>query len=297
VDLPEQPEAGYYYFEPPRRFQHRYWLHAAFFLATLASTTYVGRFWGAELSWVDGLAYSLPILAILTAHEFGHYVACRIHQVDATLPYYIPAPFLPLTGTLGAVIKIREPFPHKRALFDIGVAGPIAGFVMLLPFLWWGVAHSDLIRADHSTGIWLGEPLLLKFFKWLSFGPLGPDADISIHPVGFAAWFGMLATSLNLLPFGQLDGGHLAYAYAGRRARFVSMGTLTITLLLCIQSLSWLAMAIMMAAMAVFLGFGHPTVIDEDAPLDRRRTLVLVAAIVIFALCFTPVPIEVLFEG
>src|SRR6185295_17995658 len=123
---------------------------------------FVGR---STPSWTSGLWYSLPILIILTAHEFGNYIACRIHTVDATLPFYIPAPFLPLTGTLGAVIKIREPFPNKRALFDIGVAGPIAGFVMLLPFLYWGVAHSQLVEIDRSGGtLWLGEPLLFKFF-------------------------------------------------------------------------------------------------------------------------------------
>jgi len=279
---------------PARRFQHRYGIHIALFLATLASTTYVGR---TSADWTSGLWYALPILIILTAHEFGHYIACRIHEVDATLPYYIPAPFLALTGTLGAVIKIREPFPNKRALFDIGVAGPIAGFVMLLPFLWWGVEHSTLVEIDRSSGvIWLGEPLLFKVFKWWSFGTLPANTDITIHPTGFAAWFGMLATALNLMPFGQLDGGHIAYAAVGRRARYVSMATLGIALGLTIWSLSWISMAIMMAAMAFFLGFGHPVVIDEHEPLDKRRRLIAILALIIFVICFTPVPIEILFD-
>jgi membrane-associated protease RseP (regulator of RpoE activity) len=294
VALPDQPGAEYFYFEPPKRFQHRYWIHIALFLATLASTTYVGR---TSPSWTSGLWYALPILIILTAHEFGHYIACRIHQVDATLPYYIPAPFLQLTGTLGAVIKIREPFPNKRALFDIGVAGPIAGFVMLIPFLWWGIAHSEIVRIDHSGGtLWLGEPLLFKGMSHMIFGTLPSDMDLQIHPTGFAAWFGMLATALNLMPFGQLDGGHIAYAAFGRKARYISIATLATALLLTVWSLSWISMAIMMSAMAYFLGFGHPYVIDAHEPLDRRRTLVALLALIIFVVCFTPVPIDVLFD-
>lgn len=307
MDLPDQPGTPYFYFEPPRRFQHRYWIHIALFLATLASATLVQtvdltspRNW-VLLSdwrvWIPGLWYAIPILTILTAHEFGHYIACRIHKVDATLPFFIPAPFLMLTGTLGAVIKIREPFPNKRALFDIGVAGPIAGFVMLIPFLWWGIAHSSVAVIDHSRGaLELGEPLLLKFFSRLSFGTLPPHTELMIHPTGFAAWFGMLATALNLMPFGQLDGGHIAYAAFGPRARYISMATLGIALLLTVWSLSWISMAIMMAAMAFFLGFGHPHVIDEHEPLDPKRTMVAILALLIFIVCFTPVPIDVLFD-
>lgn len=305
MDLPEQPGRPYYYFEPPRRFQHRYWIHLALFLATLASTTLVQvvnpfdpATWAALKDWqvwVYGFGYSIPILVILSAHEFGHYIACRIHNVDATLPFYIPAPFLQLTGTLGAVIKIREPFPNKRALFDIGVAGPIAGFVALIPFLWWGVTHGTVV--DRSSGlIELGEPLLFKLLQYMAWGPQPAGSTLAIPLAGFAAWFGMLATALNLMPFGQLDGGHIAYAAFGRRARYVSMATLGVMLLLTIWSLSWIAMAIMMAAMAFFLGFGHPVVIDEHERLDPKRTLVAILALIIFVVCFTPVPIEILFD-
>ena len=291
--LPEVPvEATYYFhFDPPPKFQHRYWIHIALFLATLASTTFVG----ATTSWMSGFWYSVPILAILTAHEFGHYIACRRHNVDATLPYFLPMPFLPLTGTLGAVIKIREAFPSKQALFDIGVAGPIAGFVTLLPFLFWGVAHSTVITIDPNAGaIWLGEPLLFKAVKYLTIGPLAPNLDVTIHPMGFAAWFGMLATSLNLLPFGQLDGGHISYASFGPKSRYISMATLAIALGLTVWSLSWISMAIMMTVMAWFLGFGHPRIIDEHEPLDTKRKLIALVALIIFIVCFTPVPIEIL---
>ncbi len=280
---------------PPPKFQHRYSVHILLFLATLASTTFVGM---TTRNWTSGLWYSLPILIILTAHEFGHYIACRIHDVDATLPYFLPMPFLPLTGTLGAVIKIREAFPSKQALFDIGVAGPIAGFVALIPFLIYGVAHSQVVAIDPSAPvIWLGEPLLFKAVKWLTIGPLATGTDITIHPMGFAAWFGMLATSLNLLPFGQLDGGHISYAAFGRRARYVSMATLAVALGLTVWSISWISMTIMMTVMAWFLGFGHPRIIDEHEPLDPKRRVIAVLALVIFILCFTPVPIETLWNG
>ena len=164
--------------------------------------------------------YSVPLLAILTAHEFGHYFACRYYNVDATLPYFIPAP-LPLTGTLGAVIRIREAFPSKRALFDIGVAGPIAGFVVLVPLLIWGISMSTVGPVPDGA-IYFGEPLLWKLLEWAFFGFIPAGSDVMLHPVGFAAWWGMLATALNLLPFGQLDGGHIMYARLGRYATRVS---------------------------------------------------------------------------
>ena len=298
---------------PHPKFQHRYVWHILLFLATLLSTTVVGWFLdagfrnpGAEAlpadfySWrvfLSGLNYSVPLLLILGAHEFGHYRYCRTHDVDASLPYFLPAPPPVFTGTFGAVIRIKEAFPSTKALFDIGVSGPIAGFVVLVPFLYWGIAHSSVVTFPDKTGvIYFGEPLLLKAFAWWHFGALPSGTDITLHPVGFAAWFGMLATALNLLPFGQLDGGHIAHAVFGSRARFVSLGTLLVTLLLTFLSWSWLSMAIMMLVMAFFLGVRHPQVIDDGVPLDSGRRLIALAALVIFVISFTPVPIE-LFVG
>lgn len=293
--LTEPPDISLWRVAPPKKFQHRYWVHILLFLATLASTTYVGR---TSLDWTTGLWYAIPILAILTAHEFGHYVACRIHDVDATLPYFIPMPLLPLTGTLGAVIRIRESFPSKQALFDIGVAGPIAGFVTLLPLLFWGVHTSQVLPIDpHAPVLWLGEPLIFKLAKWMSFGPLPAGHDLTISSMGFAAWFGLLATALNLMPFGQLDGGHIAYAVFGPKVRYVSMTTLAVAVGLSVWSLSWISMTIMLLVMAWFLGFSHPRVIDEHAPLDPRRRTIALLALAIFIISFTPVPIEILFEG
>jgi membrane-associated protease RseP (regulator of RpoE activity) len=141
-------------------------------------------------------------------------------------------------------------------------------------------------------GFALGEPLLFRLATWLQFGHIADGYSVNIHPVVFAAWFGMLATALNLMPFGQLDGGHISYAAFGRKARYISMATLGVMLLLTAFSLSWSSMTIMMAVMAIFLGFGHPHVIDEHEPLDPKRTLVAILALVIFVVCFTPVPIS-----
>jgi membrane-associated protease RseP (regulator of RpoE activity) len=241
----------------------------------------------------EGLAYSIPVLTILSAHEFGHYFACRYYNVDATLPYFIPAP-LPLTGTLGAVIRIREPFPSKRALFDIGVAGPIAGFIALLPFLYWGMVTSEVRPKPEGVWLWFGEPLLWKALSRIRFGPIPTGMDVFMPQVGVAAWWGMLATALNLLPFGQLDGGHIAYASLGRRSAIVSIATLAVVVALALRSSSWILFALMLTAMATIFGFRHPRVIDEHEPLSRGRQVVAVIALVIFLSCFTPVPVQFL---
>ncbi len=256
-------------------------MHALWFVATLLSTMLVG-----------GWLYAVPILIILGAHEFGHYFACRRYGVDATLPYFIPAPIV-LTGTFGAVIKIRQAFPSKKALFDIAVAGPIAGFIALIPFLLYAFRSMTIGAIDPANPppIIFGEPLLFKLASLWWFGPLPEGADELISPMGFAAWVGMLATALNLLPFGQLDGGHVSYAAFGRRAWIVSALTLGTTIAMTFISISWLVTALVMLVMAFFLGLGHPQVPDSEAPLDPGRKLVAVLVVIIFALCVTPVPI------
>ena len=273
-----------YTWVPPlqRKFQHRYVRHILLFVLTLGTATVFG----------DGPWYSVSLLAILGAHEFGHYFMCRWHNVDATLPYFLPLP-LPPTGTLGAVIRIRESFPSKQALFDIGVAGPIAGFVTLLPLLWLGLRMSTVMRSDSpGLDLHLGDPLLVQAMVKLQFGTLRNGYDVVLHPMGFAAWWGLLATALNLMPFGQLDGGHIVYSIFGRRSSWISVATLAATLLLVLRSYSWIAMTIMLLAMAIFLGVRHPRIVDEDTPLDPRRRVVAFCALVIFVLSFTPVPIE-----
>ena len=297
--------------QPWKRFQHRYWVHAVLLLLTLVTTTLVGAAQYASYRIESGLPpdriiaadylpgglwYSLTILAILGAHEMGHYLMCRRHQIDATLPYFLPVP-LPLTGTLGAFIKIREPFRNRRALFDIGVAGPIAGFVVLIPLLFLGTALSPAATppSDPAEGrviIQLGEPLLFQFAEWAIWGNVNRDW-INLHPMAFGAWFGLIATALNLMPFGQLDGGHVSYAVLGRRSTLVSLVTVSAALGLTFVSSSWYAAAGLMVLMLLVFGPRHPRVVDEYEELGRPRVVTAILAAVIFILCFTPAPIEI----
>jgi membrane-associated protease RseP (regulator of RpoE activity) len=249
------------------------------------------------LTWAlvgHATVYAAAILAILGAHEMGHYLACRYYQVDCTLPYFLPLPLISISGTLGAVIKIREAFPNRKALFDIGIAGPIAGFIVLVPVLVFALQRSTLIAATPPSAgtLYFGEPLLFKALTWLKFGSVSDAYQLNLHPIGFAAWFGMLATAWNLLPFGQLDGGHLTYATLGDRSRHVSIVTVAGAILMCFVSVNWVVMTLMMLAMLYFLGPRHPRVIDEDEPLGRGRTVLAIVAAIMFALCFTPVPLK-----
>lgn len=294
---------------PARRFQHRWWLHVLLFLLTVASTTDVGISYylsflselgtrTVRLDWATarhGIIYSAAVLGILGAHEMGHYLACRYYNLDATLPFFLPFPLLSISGTLGAVIKIKEPFPTRKALFDIAVAGPLAGFAVLVPLLFYAVHRSTLVTgAPMPPGtINFGEPLLFQLTAWLKFGSVGDQWQLNLHPIGFAAWFGMLATAWNLLPFGQLDGGHLAYATLGDRSRFLSFATVAASVGMCFVSKSWIVMTGMMLAMLYFFGPRHPPVIDDYEPLGRGRYAIAILAVVLFVLCFTPVPIDI----
>jgi membrane-associated protease RseP (regulator of RpoE activity) len=237
------------------------------------------------------LAYSASVLGILGAHEMGHYLMCRRYDVDATLPFFIPFPSL--SGTLGAVIKIREAFPSRAALFDIAIGGPIGGFVVLVPLLFWGMHMSNVMPVPpNMDGYSLGEPLLFKLATWLTFGSIPDGSSVNIHPVVFAAWFGMLATAWNLLPFGQLDGGHLTYATLGDASRYFSLVTVGGCVVMCFVSYSWIVMTLMLVVMLFTLGPRHPRVIDEYEPLGAGRYALAIFALVMLVLCFTPVPID-----
>jgi membrane-associated protease RseP (regulator of RpoE activity) len=285
------------------------WRYVFLFALTVLTTTYAGGlhhesfligFSGRapDLGLIHLLAhgwwYSASILAILGCHELGHYYACRYYRVDASRPYFLPMPLL-LTGTLGAFIRIRTPIPGKRALFDIGIAGPIAGFLVAVPLLLVGMYLStvvpvpDDIRGDLFE---LGEPLLFKGAAWLTFGTIPVGSSVNMHPMAFAAWFGLLATALNLFPIGQLDGGHISYAVLGRRSTI-----LTIVMVLCLIGLtfistSWLVWTVLTLVMLLTFGPRHPRTIDEDIPLDTGRLWLAAFAVLMFILCFTPAPIQ-----
>ena len=267
--------------QPPEKFQDRKWLHLLLFVLTIVSTTLVG-----------GWLYSATILAILGCHELGHYIACRHYDVDASLPYFLPVP-ITLTGTLGAFIRIREPIPQKRMLFDIGIAGPIAGFLVAVPTLFFGVAMSHVVKMpENFVGLELGEPLLFKAVSWLLWGSVPNGYSLNLHPMAFAAWFGLLATALNLFPIGQLDGGHISYAVLGPRSTVVTFAFLGVAVVLTFFSASWIVWTGLLLVMLFMVGPRHPRVFDEEEPLDRTRLVLALCAVVIFILCFTPAPIQ-----
>jgi len=242
---------------------------------------------------LHGLWYSIPVLTILGAHEFGHYLACVYYRVNASLPYFLPLPFPP-SGTLGAVIRIRQPVPGKRALFDIGIAGPLAGFVVLVPVLLFGVMMSEVGPVGNGGQLEFGEPLLFKLVAWAVLGPIREGQTVYLHPLGFAAWWGMLATALNLFPVGQLDGGHITYAVMGRNSTRVTLVSLVCLVGLTVfASTSWLVWTVLIVVMMGITGPHHPRVWDEDVPLNRERIVLAAVAVVIFILCFTPTPIEI----
>ena len=244
------------------------------------------------LFWLRGLWYSLTILAILGCHEMGHYVACLRYGVDVTRPYFLPAP-LPLTGTLGAFIRIRSRIPNKIALFDIGIAGPLAGFVVAVPALLIGLwlSRVDRLPVDQSNLVELGEPLLFRFAAWIVWGHVADGYSINMHPMAFAAWFGLLATALNLFPIAQLDGGHIAYAVFGRRSTVITIVMIGVAIGLTFVSSSWIAWTVLLVIMIGMMGPRHPPTLDEDEQLDRGRLVLAAVALAILIVCFTPAPI------
>jgi membrane-associated protease RseP (regulator of RpoE activity) len=295
---------------PRTKFRDRIWLHLLLFVLTIATTTLVGAehyagylldFTARDLSIpirdliLRGFWYSGTILAILGCHELGHYFACRYYDVDASLPFFLPVPPPMLTGTLGAFIRIREPIPSKRMLFDIGIAGPIAGFLVAVPTLFIGIAMSHVVQIPPNAGnlLELGEPLLFKLASWLLWGTQPAGYSLNMHPMAFAAWFGLLATALNLFPMGQLDGGHICYAVLGRWSTYVTFLMIAVAISLAVFfSSSWIVWTVLTVAMLFMFGPRHPRVFDEEVPLDRARILLAIFAVVMFIVCFTPAPIQ-----
>jgi membrane-associated protease RseP (regulator of RpoE activity) len=260
-------------------------------LTFLTTTFAVGFFW-LNGFW-EGLVYSFTVLSILGAHEMGHYIACRWYGVRATLPFFIPVP-LPPVGTFGAFIKIQSPIPSRRALFDIGIAGPLAGFAFAAPAAF--VAHYFATPAEPTETmegmITIHSPLLFQFFeRALHLPPL-----VNLNPVMWAAWIGVFMTALNLLPVGQLDGGHVTYAVFGRRGhRVVALASYASVIALAIFSVrggmwNWVVFA---ALLTLVIRIGHPPVVDEDEPLGLARALVAIIGLLVFVLSFLPFPITI----
>ncbi len=284
----------------PPRFRFRYAEHPLFHLALLAATFFTTTIAGGAFtdsggmmgrgSFSDGLSFSIPLLLILGMHELGHYAVCRSYGIAATLPYFIPSPFLNLIGTFGALIRIKEPFRDKKALIDVGAAGPLTGFVVSLPFLFYGVTRAKPLTSAPEPGTVLFDyPLMVRLAQKVTGTGLYTSAGVHESPVFMAAWFGLLVTALNLLPIGQLDGGHVLRAAVGRRQPIISLAVITLAAASAVRGLTWTIFALVTA---LLVGIRHPPLPDDDEPLDYGRTLLALACLGVFLLCFSLVPIK-----
>ena len=276
--------------KPPRRL-----LHLGLLLATVITTVIAGALQQGvnpletpELL-SKGIPFSFTLLLILGAHEMGHYLVSRRHRLDVTLPYFIPAPPIPfIIGTFGAFIRIRSPIRDKRALLDVGCSGPLIGVLVSIPVILIGLKLSTVtVMGGGEETLTLGEPLLFKLLSRLALGPMTPEENVILHPVAFAGWIGLLVTALNLIPVGQLDGGHVAYALFPEYQRYISLGS--IGLLVVCGVLFWSGW-LLWAVLLVFLGWRHPPPYEFWVPLDRRRRVLGIITIVVFGLTFSPAP-------
>ena len=232
-----------------------------------------------------GFPFAFALMGILLAHELGHYLVARRHGVDVTLPYFIPAPSF--IGTFGAFIKMRSPARDPKMLLDIGAAGPLVGVVVSVPLVALGLSLSEVKQIEGQVGTSLGDSILLWLISRVVVGPIPPGYDVVIHPVGFAGWIGLLVTSLNLLPVGQLDGGHVVYALLGERQNRISK--LVFVGLLALGVLGWEGWLVW-GVLLLIMGFRHPPPVEWWVPLDRKRKVIGWLTIAVFILTFIPVP-------
>ena len=270
-------------------------VHAVLLAATLLSATLAGVDVGPRelvahpALFLHGLPFAATLVTILLVHELGHYLTCLRHRVSASLPYFLPAPLISPVGTFGAFIRIRSRFPDRRALFDIGASGPWAGFAVALAATVIGLAHSTVLATPEDWhGYEWGDSLLTAFLIRVVLHV--DSATVLLHPVAFAGWFGLFVTSLNLLPVGQLDGGHVLYATLGRPTPRIAALLIAFLVWLGVRGYpGWLLWAVIIT---VFLSLGHPPTDDDRRPLDPARRLAALATLVIFVLTFVPEPVK-----
>jgi len=255
-------------------------------------------FWGALLEGANplnglaelsaGIPFSITLMTILGVHELGHYYFSRRHGTNATLPYFMPSPILP--GTFGAFIKIKSPILNRRMLLDIGAAGPIAGFIIAIAAIAIGLDSSEVRKVAEEGVIYkLGEPLIFIIISRFVLGTIPQGFDIYISSVAFAGWFGILVTGINLLPIGQLDGGHIIYALLGNKHDKIAKVTFVALLPLAFLWIGWL----LLAFLALIVKLKHPPPVYDDIKLDLKRKVIGILCIIIFILSFTFVPLSV----
>jgi membrane-associated protease RseP (regulator of RpoE activity) len=271
-------------------------LHIILFILTMLSTLFVGAMQtGADIlkdPWkiYYGLPFALTLMIILLTHELSHYFASKKHGVNATLPYFIPAPTI--IGTFGAFIKMKSPIVTRKALIDIGASGPIAGFIVSVIAVMIGLHLSEIVPVAETKGaLTLGDSILFSFLAQAVLGVTPADSDILLNPVAFAGWIGLFVTSMNLIPVGQLDGGHIAFALLGeKQTRLSFILVLVMSLLGVLLWEGWIIWAVLL----LVLGLRHPPVISWEVPLDTRRKVIGWIAFLIFILTFIPVPFKIL---
>lgn len=273
----------------------RYWVNGVLFLVTVVTTLMAGcRMEGVDL-WAHpgqiyrGAPFSFTLMLILGIHELGHYFMSRSWGIKTTLPYFIPVPFF--LGTFGAFIKIKSKIVNRKALLDVGAAGPLAGFAVSVLALIVGLKMSTVVStAEMEKGAFiLGESLSFSLLSKAVLGNVPEGYGLLLHSVAFAGWIGLFVTMLNLLPIGQLDGGHIAYSLLGRRQALVAMVTFFVLFPLGFLWPGWLFWAML----AVFMGLRHPPPLDDVSRLDSKRKAVGITTFVVFMLCFMPVPVKV----
>jgi membrane-associated protease RseP (regulator of RpoE activity) len=273
-------------------------IHWILFLATGFTTVTAGAMQQGVIPWetpyqlYKGLPFSLALLIILLCHEMGHYLMARYHNLDVSLPYFLPAPpIIFIIGTLGAFIRIRSPIRNKPDLLDVGAAGPLCGILIALPLLVLGLQLSDLQMATSDAGqmpgIVLGESLLFKLISWLTLGSLPNNYNLIMHPIAFAGWIGLLVTNINLIPVGQLDGGHVSYALFGDRSQEIAK--IFYIFLIIFGVLSWYGW-LLWVVLLYFMGFKHPPPLEYWVPLDQKRRVIGFVTIAVFILTFMPSP-------
>jgi membrane-associated protease RseP (regulator of RpoE activity) len=289
------PEFVIDYPPSPRPRVRRIWLPALLFFATCVSTLIAGVFFldHFEDGWwpwiIDGLMYSGAVMTILLCHEMGHFVQAWRYGVYASLPYFIPMPLTPI-GTFGAVIGMEPRRGDRKAVFDIGISGPLAGLVPTVLFLWLGLEWSQYKPIAHDDLVF-GTPLLVKFLSTWMHGPIPPGHLIVYHPMGFAGWVGLLITSINLIPIGQLDGGHISYGMFREKAHVVSLVILmaAIAASIVLKLTSWW----LMLGLITILGTRHPPTADDSIPLGVGRYVLGILTLAFLFIGLTPAPISV----
>lgn len=272
INIAKKPEPG----------KSRIHLNVFLFLVTIITTISAGYLFGSG-KLIDGIAFAIAIMAIIGTHETAHYFAAKKHDVKATLPYFIPAPTS--IGTFGAVINIKSAIPNRDALFDLGVSGPIAGFIVTIPVLIIGLSISQIAPLQPGT-ITFYPPLLIQIIMSFTSPQIPSGYDLFMHPVAFAGWVGIIVTMLNLMPVAVLDGGHISRSIFNKKSHYyISLAGIIVTVIL-----GWYLMAVLMAVFLLFIAKSHPGALDNVSKISRNRKIIALLVLIIFILCLSPMP-------